>query len=196
MTKAKKVKALVTELQTIREEYIERLNEIRNNADYSESYKTKAYDRAKKEAETKLIDIREQIKTVLPEIEALTVKQKNFDYKNSDLISAMKFIQMSGKNVPESAWRQMIENHADNPSELFFLASLLERNGIITGAIEAKETANKICISTELPHRVSDMVYYVSEADITDSVNMDNVFSGLDSLDNYESQLSLEQSDN
>lgn len=189
MSKAKQVKAYLYEMDSIRGELQETLAKISRDDDHSESYKAAQSSKAIDEARTRLKEIAERAEAALPAWEQLTAKQAAFSYDNPKLLAAVQFIKETGAGLPETAWRSMITDFHNKPAVLFYLADVMDKNGVIDGAISAKETAQKIAISASLPQRLSDSIFYAAEADPASHVDLSGLINDLDGLDAFESAL-------
>ena len=192
MSNTKKIRALIEEMDSVRKEAQKLIKEISQDRNYSDNYKANQRMKVIEDAKAKLIEINDQAEMIMPKLEAIAGKQKEFSYNDPKLLSAVQFIQLNGAKTPEYAWRQMISDFSENPSELFYLSDIFDSNGVIDGAITAKETAQKYVFSANLPQRIADKFYYMCQSDPTAHVDVSGIVNDLDALEQYEGIVSPE----
>lgn len=186
MSNTKKIRALIEEMDSVRKEAQKLIKEISQDRNYSDNYKANQRMKVIEDAKAKLIEINDLAEMIMPKLEAIAGKQKEFNYNDPKLLSAVQFIQLNGAKTPEHAWRQMISDFSENPSELFYLSDIFDSNGVIDGAITAKETAQKYAFSANLPQRIADKFYYMCQSDPTAHVDVSGIVNDLDALEQYE----------
>ena len=189
MSKANQIKAYLHEMDSTRRELAETLAKISGDRDHSDSYKAAARSKAIDEARARLKDVAGKAEAALPAWEQLAAKQAAFSYDDPKLLAAVQFIKTNGDKLPETAWKSMIADFHNKPAVLFYLADMLDSNGVIDGAITAKETAQKIAFSANLPQRLGDSIYFVAEADPTAHVDLSGLMRELDGLDAFEAAI-------
>lgn len=195
MSKAKQIKAYLYEMDSTRRELAEMLARISNDRDHSDSYKATARSKAIDEARARLKDIAARAEAALPAWDQLAAKQTAFSYDDPKLIAAVQFIKLNGAALPETAWKSMIADFHNKPAVLFYLAETMDNNGIVDGAITAKETAQQIAFNANLPQRLGDGIYFAAEADPTARVDLSGLMNELDGLDAFEAALEADAED-
>lgn len=188
MSKTKKVREIIEEINTVRRELAEETERIKTDWSRSDSFKADAMAEALEEAEAKLAEIGERAEAAALDLESLTEAQQAFDYSNPKLLAAAQFVQ-ANKAVPEAAWQQMISDFSKSPQELFYLSDLFAANGAIDAAIAAKEAAQEVAFSSGLPQRLSDKLYFVTHADPRSHIDLSGLERDLDTLDRVEANM-------
>lgn len=188
MSLAMEIRALIDTMEDTRRELAEKLQQIASDTDHSDTYKARKRAEAIEDAKKELQWVHEQVERRIPALEALAVKQKSFSYTDPKLLSAIDFVQRNPGAVPEPAWQAMIADFTGRPAELFYLSDLFSKNGVVAAAIAAKEAANTVAISSGLPQRVADKVFYMTSTDPSAHVDASSLMGDLDALERYESQ--------
>jgi len=191
MKKATLIKELVNRYHVIQNTLQDQLQEINADVEHSTSWKAVKKNEAMDKAQTRILQVYDDIEMALIGLNELRDKQFAFDYSDPKLLGAVQFIKTNGRHLPESAWKQMIQDYRNKPAVLFYLSDLFGKSELVDAAIAAKDAANTISFSANLPQRISDSMYYITHAaDPTGYVDTSGIMRELDALEAYETRIS------
>ncbi len=188
MSKIKKIRMIIEEINTVRQELAEETERINESWGTSEEAKQVLRSAMYEAAIERLSEIFESAESVIADIETLTEIQSAFDYSNPKLLAAAQFIQ-SNKTVPTAAWQQMISDFSKCPQELLYLSGLFAANKLHDAAIAAEEAAKEVSFSGGIPQRLSDKLYFVTHADPRAHIDLSGIERDLDALERAEANL-------
>ena len=159
------IRAFVKSYEAAREALNTEIAHIEANTTFSfehkEALKQAAQDKAK--ASLKL-GLKQVDGDIVKLEERASQNTAAFDYSNPKLISAVTFINASGKNLPVIAAEQMVRDFSSRPAELKYLSDVFKSYGLVSASMSATEAAKEASMSVTLPQRISDMLYYSIDA--------------------------------
>lgn len=190
MGKVKEIRSLFNEIKTVRRELKAQLEEIAANDRISDIVKSEQREKIIEAAKMRLAEIQKQADETMPVWEQIAEQQNAFNYNDPRLLAAAQFIKLNGAKLPETAWRQMIDDYSTRPAELLYLADLFDSNGVVYAAAAAADVAKKTAYSASLPQRVSDKLYYMTQSvELNENEDCDGLDGELDALEQYETEL-------
>ena len=193
MGKVKEIRSLFNEIKTVKRELKAQLEEIAANDHISDIVKSEQREKIVEAAKMRLAEIQKQADESMPVWEQIAEQQNAFNYNDPRLLAAAQFIKLNGAKLPETAWRQMIDDYSTRPAELLYLADLFDSNGVVSAAVAAADVAKKTAYSASLPQRVSDKLYYMTQrADLDENEEYGDLESELDAMEQYETALEAE----
>lgn len=179
-----KITGVLDEIESLKCQLAEKENRINAEQYRTTDWKRLEIRKARNETAERIAALYDGISDSVEGLKADAAAHFNrFDYSDTKLQGAVSFIKANGAGLPETAWQQMIDDFAEQPAVLRYLAQLFNSNGTIDGAIAATEKANVGNAAADFPQRLDDFMFYSTTAPAEKQLDYSGYRSQLSAFD-------------
>lgn len=159
-------------IEKVKQELNEEIKRINADTWTSDSRKEQLENQAVAAARVRLMGVREAVDMAAGELDVATQNLLNaFDYGDTKLTAALNFVRMVGRDAPDEAVRQIVNDFKHSPAALKLVKKQFDKSGMGEASMDAETELRRFESVSNVAQRVSDLAYYSTTGNLAEKMD-------------------------